>query len=53
MRIVDGKFELYQTSKGSWKTGYGGVGRNIAEVCQKLGAQAVLVTAVGSDKNSE
>ena len=30
VKVADGKFELYQSCKGIWRTCYGGVGRNIA-----------------------
>jgi pseudouridine kinase len=35
-----------------WRTTYGGVGRNIAEVAKRLGTETVLVTALGGDNNS-
>lgn len=36
-----------------WRTSYGGVGRNIAEVTSRLGARTAFVTALGGDKTSE
>jgi pseudouridine kinase len=53
VKVVDGKFELYQSCKGAWKTSFGGVGRNIAEVSSRLGAKTTFVTALGGDNTSE
>lgn len=50
--VTDAKFELYQSCKGTWKTSFGGVGRNIAEVCSRLGAPTTFVTALGGDSSS-
>lgn len=50
--VTDGKFELYQSCKGVWRTTYGGVGRNIAEVAKRLGTETVFVTALGGDNTS-
>lgn len=53
VKVTDGKFELYQSCKGVWRTSYGGVGRNIAEVCSRLGVPTTFVTALGGDNTSE
>ena len=46
---IQGKFMPYQSTKGHWKTSFGGVGRNIAEVAQRLGTPTTFITALGSD----
>jgi hypothetical protein len=52
VRVTEAKFELYQSCRGTWKTSFGGVGRNIAEVCSRLGAPTTFVTALGGDSSS-
>ena len=52
VKVTDAKFELYQSCKGKWRTSFGGVGRNIAEVCSKLGVATSFVTALGGDSAS-
>ena len=42
----------YQSTKGHWKTSFGGVGRNIAEVAKRLGTPTTFITALGSDQHS-
>ena len=44
---IKGKFELHQSCRGKWRTSFGGVGRNISEVSQKLGTETALITVLG------
>lgn len=38
-----------QTNQGSFRIGYGGVGRNLADALTRLGASPVFLSAIGND----
>ena len=46
----DGKLVLHDSNIGRVKTSFGGVGRNIAENCAKLGLSVEFVSALGNDE---
>ena len=43
---------MHQSCRGKWRTSFGGVGRNISEVAQKLGTETALITVLGQDGQS-
>ncbi|XP_041474979.1 pseudouridine-metabolizing bifunctional protein C1861.05-like isoform X1 [Lytechinus variegatus] len=38
-----------QTNRGSFRIGYGGVGRNLADALTRLGASPIFLSAIGND----
>ena len=48
-----GKLKLYDSNPGTVRLSHGGVGRNIAENCARLGLAVTLLSAVGDDIHGE
>jgi hypothetical protein len=44
---------LHTSNPGTASLSFGGVGRNVSEVCARLGAPPVLVTAIGPDSTGQ
>jgi len=47
--LAGGTLNLHTSNPGTVVSSFGGVGRNIAEVLVKLGAETTLISAVGND----